>query len=312
MTVRGVLRRRLAVSQRLVRKISNAAPDDPWAGSVRLNGEPARFKDRVKKGDRIGLTHPDEASHFIPQDIPIEVIYEDDDIIAVNKQPGLVVHPTKGHVDGTVANGLMRRMEDRGESYKIRFANRLDMDTSGVLLACKNAHAQNAFARQSGAGCVRKLYIAVLDGIPNAPYGTIDAPIAPGSEGSPRRTVRADGAESRTFYRVLETYDYEKNIDGDVVCDGKEGIKTESRRAALALISITSGRTHQIRVHAAHIGCPVLGDELYGRRADDLIGRQALHAAVLRFRHPATREEITLTAPLPDDMTGCLKRLDSG
>ncbi|MDR3225038.1 MAG: RluA family pseudouridine synthase [Clostridiales Family XIII bacterium] len=324
MTARGVLRKRLGVSQRLIRKISNASVlnDGFFVGGVYLNNRTALFIDRVKEGDRIGLVYPDEVSGFVPQDISVDVLYEDDDIIAVNKQPGVVVHPTKGHVDGTIANGLMKRMLDRGERYKIRFANRLDMDTSGILLIGKNAHAQSEFARQSEAGRIRKLYFAALDGIPSRNHGHINEPIALEREGSPRRTVREGGAPSRSFYRVLERYgnsahsQYYKKItmpkkDEKNVYDASEmGIDNCMLQASLVLVSITTGRTHQIRVHMAHLGCPVLGDALYGRQAPEhIIGRQALHAAFLRFMHPKTREEITLEAPLPSDMVDCLRTL---
>jgi len=298
MTARGVLRKRLGVSQRLIRKISNApAPEDgSFTGEIRINDRPALFIDKVQEGDLVGLIYPDETSEFVPQDIPIDILYEDDDIIAVNKQPGIVVHPTKGHADGTIANGLMRRMLDLGERYKIRFANRLDMDTSGVLLIGKNAHAQSEFARQSEAGRIKKVYLAILDGIPAKDQGRIDEPIALECEGAPRRTVREDGAPSRSFYRVLDVYD-----PSDVGIDGGR------LQASLVLVNITTGRTHQIRVHMAHIGCPVLGDALYGREAPgNVIGRQALHAALLRFTHPKTRMEITIKASLPVDMAECL------
>ncbi|MDR1495491.1 MAG: RluA family pseudouridine synthase [Clostridiales Family XIII bacterium] len=315
MTVRGVLRSRLGVSRRLMSKIANAPDGDALSGGVFIGGLPARFIDRVREGDGVALLYPDEASDFIPQDIAIDVLYEDDDFLALNKQAGFVVHPTKGHADGTIANGLMKRMRDRGERYKIRFANRLDMDTSGVLLVAKNAHAQNWFAAQSDAGRAKKFYLAVLDGAPAADSGVIEAPIILEADGSPRRVVRDDGALSRTFYRILERYDY-----------GERG-------AAFALISISSGRTHQIRVHMAHIGCPVMGDTLYGSdaverrsRSDEgvaerqggcedanppLIARQALHAALLRFARPGGREETTVCAKPPLDLTSCLSALRS-
>ncbi|MDR1292622.1 MAG: RluA family pseudouridine synthase [Clostridiales Family XIII bacterium] len=308
MTARGVARGRLGVSRRLMRRIANGSEDggdSAFCGGVFINGRPARFVDRVAVGDVVGLLYPDEASGFVPENIPIDVVYEDEDILVVNKQPGLVVHPTKGHADGTIANGLMRRMEERGERYKIRFVNRLDRDTSGALLIGKNSHAQSGLARQSGADGMRKLYVAVLGGVPPEAAGHIDLPIALEAEGSPRRVVREGGAPSHTFYRILESYTF-----------------GESGRAALALISITTGRTHQIRVHMAHLGCPVMGDELYGKPAPELprgpgggpaplIGRQALHAALLRFAHPRTRAEITVCAPPPGDMVECVKSLRS-
>jgi 23S rRNA pseudouridine1911/1915/1917 synthase len=348
MTARGVASRRLGVSKRLIRKIANAAGSgdgEAFAGGVFIGGRPAFFTDRVQEGDVVGLAYPEERSDFIPQDIPIDALYEDDDILVLNKQPGVVVHPTKGHADGTIANGLMRRMAFGEERYKIRFANRLDMDTSGALIVVKNARAQSEFARQSEAGGIKKLYLAALDGVPPAERGYVDEPIALEREGAPRRVAREDGAPSHTFYRIIERYSYRPSRSpagggerGDAACaapgrgaagtTGDDGVGSVSgagvgsgeRRAALALISITTGRTHQIRVHMAHIGCPVLGDTLYGTRApslpDDrgeadapLIGRQALHAAVLRFAHPRTRAELTFRAPLPDDMVHCLRRL---
>jgi 23S rRNA pseudouridine1911/1915/1917 synthase len=280
MTVGGLLRKRRGVSTRMVRKIKHNS------GGVFVNGLPAMFKDRVNAGDLIGLSYPEESSDFICQDIPIDIIHEDDDIIVINKQPGLVVHPTKGHVDGTVANGVMTHMLKTGERYKIRFINRLDMDTSGVLLVGKNAHAQSDFTKQADEGRIEKTYRAILSGIPEPESGTINAPIGLREEGSPERCVRADGAPSITHYRVLER------------CSG----------FAYVELNIETGRTHQIRVHMASIGCPVLGDSLYGGN-NDLIKRQALHACNLSFRHPNTGEQVSYTAPIPNDMQICLAKL---
>lgn len=289
MSVRGVLHKRRGISTRLMRGIANGS------GDVSVNGVQSRFKDKVKAGDVIGLNFPEESSHFTPQDIQIDVLYEDGDIIAVNKQPGLVVHPTKGHVDGTIANGLMSRMIERGERYKIRFVNRLDMDTSGALLIGKNSHAQSDFARQGDEGKIEKLYLAIVSGCPDEAEGVIDAPIALRAEGSPERCVRDDGAPSVTRYKVVEQFRQQDDI-----------------RYSLLELSLETGRTHQIRVHLAHIGCPVLGDALYGSPASGLICRQALHAASLKFKHPVTGEPVEIDAPVPNDMEECLDSLRVG
>ena len=286
MTARGVLHKRRGVSTRLIRGISGGS------GGIFVNGVPARFKDKVKTGDVIGLNFPEESSHFTPQDIPVDVLFEDDDIIALNKQPGIVVHPTKGHPDGTIANGLTRRMMDRGERYKIRFVNRLDMYTSGALLIGKNAHAQGHFARQGDEKKIEKLYIAIVSGCPARQSGEINAPIALRSEGSPERCIREDGAPSVTRYRVIESYEMSDNM-----------------RYSLLETRLETGRTHQIRVHLASIGCPVLGDTLYGHPAPGLICRQALHAVSLKFEHPVTTEPVSIFAPVPVDMAECLDSL---
>ncbi|MDR3363797.1 MAG: RluA family pseudouridine synthase, partial [Clostridiales Family XIII bacterium] len=196
MTARGVLRRARGVSQRLFRTIAHG--EDAAGGGLFINGRPARFRDTVRAGDDIRLVFPEESSHIEPQDIPLSVLYEDDDVLVADKQPGLVVHPTKGHKDGTLANAILWHMRERGENYKPRFISRLDMDTSGVLLVGKNSHAQDSLAKQHAAGGFEKYYTAVLcgrleDDLPHA--GTIDLPIGLAQPGEPRRAVKpaADG-----------------------------------------------------------------------------------------------------------------------
>jgi 23S rRNA pseudouridine1911/1915/1917 synthase len=327
MTVKGVLRREAGVSRRLMRSIVHNAdeqhkrqhkrdgsfcvPDTkrtvPFVlpggdGGVWVNDMPARFTDRVRAGDVIGLVYPRETTYMEPEDIPLEIIYEDDDLLALNKQPGIVVHPTKGHPSGTIANGVARHMAERGEAYRPRFVNRLDMDTSGVLLIGKNAHVQNAFTAQSGRGETVKKYLVCVSGIVEADEGVIDLPIALGGEGSPRRVVREGGAESITRYRVLSRQQHKKNRPlCDALCVPYTALEA----------TLETGRTHQIRVHFAHIGHPVLGDSLYGpvpdrHSGDAPIGpaepRQVLHARSLEFSHPGTGERLIITAPLPEDI----------
>ncbi|MDR1068264.1 MAG: RluA family pseudouridine synthase [Clostridiales Family XIII bacterium] len=294
MTVRAVLRHNAGVSRRLMRSIVHDIRDAQNAGgsgSVYVNGQRSAFVCRASAGDVIGLVYPAETTHIEAEDIPLDVLYEDDDLLALNKMPGRVVHPTKGHPSGTVANGVVAHMQSRGESYKPRFVNRLDMGTSGVLLVGKNSHAQNDFTAQAGRGETVKKYLAAVDGIVANDEGVIDLPIELEAEGSPRRAVTEGGAPSVTRYRVCARLPH-----------GAGGI---SRAYTTLEVILETGRTHQIRVHFAHIGHPVLGDTLYGD-ADTVAcaPRQVLHARSLTFAHPRTGERITIEAPLPEDIAG--------
>ena len=291
--VRELLKRRLHFSSRLLRNLKKQ-------DGVFLDGKPVWMRDKGKAGQCLTVTMPEEVSHFDPEPIPVDVLYEDEDILVVNKQPGLVVHPTKGHPCHTLANGIMQYMQDRGDSYKIRFVNRLDMDTSGIVLVGKNSHAQDNLARQmagelgpgkGGSGGVEKIYYAIVKGIPEEEGGTIDLPIGKPVEDQVRRAVIPDGSPSVTHYKVAERY---------------------PRRGggySLLELKLETGRTHQIRVHLSYIGYPIVGDHLYGTDAPQWIERQALHAGGLAFRHPASREPVSFHAPLPDDMNRLIEKL---
>lgn len=279
--IKEILRRRLGFSSRLLRQIK-------VRGSVELSGAAAKLYEKGAAGDVIVAELPEETSGFTPQRIKISVLYEDDDLLIINKQPGHVVHPTKGHVDHTIANGIMQYMLDTEQSFKIRFINRLDMDTSGVLLIGKNSHCQDDFARQAAENRVEKKYIAVVRGIPEPDSGTVDAPIGLAAADHVRRQVCEDGYPSVTKYRVLERYE---------------------KGYSVVELQLLTGRTHQIRVHMAYLGHPVVGDILYGKPEDLLIERQALHAASLAFSHPVSGKAMRVEAPLPDDMRRLLEKL---
>ena len=231
-------------------------------------------------GAEIRITLPDETSGFEPQNIPLDIVYEDDDLMIINKQPGLIVHPTKGHPTGTVANALMYYMEQTGKPFKIRFINRLDMDTSGLLVVAKNSYTQNDYTKQMKENTVEKRYIGVVKGIVESDEGTIDLPIGRPDPDHVRRGVMEDGAPSVTHYKVLDRYN----------------------GYSLVELLLETGRTHQIRVHMSHIGHPVLGDWLYEGLNPLLIDRQALHAARLTFTHPMTKKRMTFEAPIPEDI----------
>lgn len=272
--IKDILKRRMGFSTRLIRKLK-------LEGGVLLNGVDSKLNVKVRTGDGIRVNFPEEKSNFEPENIPLDIVFEDEDLMIINKQPGIVVHPTKGHPYGTIANALAYLMEQREEFFKIRFVNRLDMDTSGLLIVSKNAFSQEHLQKQMKENKTVKKYLAVVDGYMESEQGTIDLPIGIIDENTVGRAVTPDGYPSVTHYR-LERY-----------------LKNDK---SLVELLLETGRTHQIRVHMSYIGHPVTGDSLYGSAQPELIGRQALHSAFLGFNHPRTEEWTEVRADLPDDM----------
>ncbi len=255
---------------------------------VLLNGAPALGWHSVKAGDTVSIDLPDETSHFEPENIPLSVVFEDDDLLIINKQPGFVCHPTKGHPAHTMANGIQKYIIDTGQSFKIRFINRLDMDTSGLLAIAKNSHSQDNITKQMAAGKVSKKYIAIVKGVMADDDGVISAPIGRPDPERVERGVIEGGHDSTTHYRVLQRFD---------------------KGFTMVELDLKTGRTHQIRVHLSHYGHPVIGDHLYGGENPLLIERQALHAFYLSFYHPVTGEFMEFTAPVPQDITDLINKI---
>lgn len=280
--IKGVLRQHFQFSARMRNKIKREK-------LVRLNGEETAGWITPKPGDIITIRLPEESSDFIPEDIPISIVYEDDSLLIINKQPGLVVHPTKGHPQHTLANGIMKYILDSKQNFKIRFMNRLDMDTSGIVAVAKNSHCQASFMKQSQAGIVEKRYLAIVKGTITEDRGSIDLPIGKPDPDRVERAVIEDGAPSLTHYQVIKRF-----------------------RAGYSLVelSLETGRTHQIRVHMAHIGHPVVSDHLYGETNPFLIERQALHARRLALMHPVTNQPLAFEAELPPDMKRLIEMLE--
>ncbi len=255
--------------------------------TVNVNGEYRKPTLDVKKGDLIEVEINEDMANFEPQNLEMGILYDDFDIIMVDKPPYMVVHPTKSHFDGTVANGVTDFIIKKGEKVKVRFVNRLDMNTSGLVIVAKNAYAHHVLSTDMSENLVEKKYIAVVKGVMQEDEGTIDAPIYRPTDDSIKRVVDERGQRSITHYKVVERLD----------------------DATVVELKLETGRTHQIRVHLAHLGYGIIGDELYGYVDENLIKRQALHAYSLKFKQPRTREDLEFKAEIPDDMKELIKKL---
>jgi 23S rRNA pseudouridine1911/1915/1917 synthase len=211
-------------------------------------------------------------------DIPIDIIYEDEGLLIVNKQPHMVVHPTRSHQDNTLANGVAYYFKNKGIKRKVRFVNRLDMNTSGIVIIAKNPYVHNQLAEQMKENSVEKYYYAIVEGVLRG-EGTINEPIVRLREEDIVRVVHPSGKESITHYRAEKTFN----------------------NMTLVKLKLITGRTHQVRVHMKHIGHPIVGDTLYGKEST-LIDRQALHCYEMKFINPLSGEDLRVTCPLPEDM----------
>lgn len=284
LTINQILRRNFNFSSRFKTKIK-------FQKLVDLNGEQTPGFIRPKAGDTILVRLPEETSDFPAEDIPVHPLYEDEDLLIIDKQPGITVHPTKGHPDHTLANGIMKYMQDTNQSFKIRFANRLDMDTSGIVIVAKNANCQNGISLQMRAQSTVKKYRAVVKGSVTEDNFTIHLPIGRPAPDEIRRCVLSkedkEAKDAITDVEVLERY-------------GEE--------YTLVQLTLKTGRTHQIRVHLSHIGHPIVGDDLYGG-ADPHMDRQALHSCYLEFTHPMTEERLKISSELPEDIRQCIDRM---
>ncbi len=263
-------------------------------GLVTVNGAPCKANQKIHAGDRIVWSVP-EAIAAEPQaeDIALNVLYEDRNMIVINKPAGLVVHPAVGNETGTLVNALLHHCTDLtgiGGEKRPGIVHRLDKDTSGVMVIAKNEMAMTELARQFKERETAKEYLTIVWGVPYGKRGTVETTI--GRHPIHRKKMAANvrnGREAVSHYEVLEAFG----------------------EAALVQIKIETGRTHQIRVHMAHIKCPVIGDTVYGRARTSSIkaDRQMLHAAKLSLNHPKTGKRMTFEAPLPNDMETLLKHL---
>jgi 23S rRNA pseudouridine1911/1915/1917 synthase len=285
LTINQILRKNYKFSARFRTKMK-------YQSLVDLNGTPTPGYIKPGVGDIVGVRLPDETSDFEPEDIPLDIIYEDDDLILVNKQPGVIVHPTKGHPEHTIANGVMKYMLDSGQSFKVRFANRIDMDTTGIIIVAKNANAQNELSSQMRKSTVVKKYYALVEGLVDKDHFLIDLPVGRPDEVSIRRAVMSEGGKNAlSEVNVIERYSSD-----------------EYGPHTLVEVTLHTGRTHQIRVHLSHIGHIIAGDSLYDG-STQLIDRQALHAYYIEFDHPMTKERVNFRTGLPEDIQAAIDKL---
>ena len=252
--------------------------------SVTVNGKYVPMHTMVCGGDIIKIELPHESNEYEAQQMGIEVLYEDFDLLVVEKPFGMVVHPTRNHLENTMLNALKYYFDENGIKSKVRFVNRLDRDTSGILIVAKNAYAHSVLTKDTSMWEMHKKYIAVVEGKLDE-SGTIRLPIIKSEDGI-RRTVDENGQECVTHYRTIKS----------------------NERASFVELELETGRTHQIRVHMSAIGHPIFGDELYGGNMD-LIERQALHCIELGFYSPRLEKEIRVKTKLHDDITELLMKL---
>lgn len=283
--IREYLKTELGLSTRLIRSASINK-------KIFVNGQVVKMNRVLILGETIRIDlEKDESQDIAPEKMDIDIVYEDEDILVVNKKPFMVVHPTKSYQSGTLANGIINYFMESNQNCIVRLVSRLDMNTSGLIIIAKNQFSHGMLSKEMSENKVEKRYLAIIHGIMKEKHGTIDQPIykPEGIENGTRRIVDERGQRSITHYKVVE----------------------EFNEASLVECKLETGRTHQIRVHLNHLGHPIYGDTLYGYGEEEeaLIKRQALHAYGLNFKSPRTGEELELRAELPEDMKELINKL---
>lgn len=278
--VSQILKNHLKLSRGEMRRIKRCA-------GLMVNDQTVRLNLLVKEGDLIRVNLQDEDDQpVIPQDISLDILFEDEHILVVNKPSNMLVHPLSYHVLNTLANGVIYHWQLQGHNNKFRAVSRLDKDTSGVILIAKSSYICHQLSVQMKNSMFRREYLAVVHNRITMDSGIIDFPIGRLCNGSLIFGVTSQGKEAVTHFTVIERFS----------C------------GSLVKLRLETGRTHQIRVHMKHFGHPLMGDDLYGGSLD-LINRQALHSWRLKFNHPVTKEHIQLEAPLPADIASLIHKL---
>ncbi len=265
------------------------------AGEITVNGRSSKPSYRVQVGDEVVVRVPIEMpAPVVPENIPLDVIYEDDALLVVNKPAGMVVHPAYGHASGTLVNAVLAhcpQIADVGGPDRAGVVHRLDKDTSGLILIAKDGVTRATLQRQFKRRQVAKTYLALVEGQMQPREGVVEAPVGRDKRQRKKMAVVRSGREARTMYRAIEYF------------------------ANYTLLEVRphTGRTHQVRVHLSWLGYPIVGDAVYGRHRQRLLrSRHFLHAARIRFSHPATSEEVEFEAPLPPKLADVLNQLRRG
>jgi RluA family pseudouridine synthase len=280
-TVQEILTGTMGISRRMIQRLTRGK-------GILVNRRPGFLARPVKAGDVVAARLAQEEDPGLePVAMELHVVHEDRDVLVLDKPPHLLVHPTSPEHVRTLSHGIAHHFMVQGVVAKVRPVHRIDRDTSGLLLVAKSGFAHQHLDRQLRERGLRREYLAFVHGLIADDEGTIDAPIGKHRLNPSLRAVRPGGEEARTRFRVRERY----------------------ADATLAEVELETGRTHQIRVHMAHLGHPVFGDRSYGAPRADLVRRQALHASRLSFVHPSTSEALTFEAPLPDDLVELQARL---
>ncbi|WP_053374650.1 RluA family pseudouridine synthase [Paenibacillus sp. FJAT-27812] len=286
-TVRTVLERQLGVSRKLLSQVKLTEH------GLTVNEVRAYTTAPVAAGDIIRVRMEREISEdILPQPIPLQIVFEDDDLLILNKPAGMIVHPTHGHYTGTLANGVVYHWQQKGERVRFRPVHRLDEETSGLVAVAKTSYVHQQLSEQMQANGFLKLYRAYVYSSPVPAEGTVDEPIDRDPAQPHIRIVTPEGYPSVTHYETISSFE---SAGGNM-------------QAAAVRLKLETGRTHQIRVHMKHIGCPLIGDKMYGPEQgaveawETVAGRQALHAEILGFTHPLTKQWMEWQAALPPEL----------
>ncbi|MBP1947222.1 RluA family pseudouridine synthase [Virgibacillus litoralis] len=273
--IREYLQRIQAFSRNVIKAIVHDG------GEISVNGSPKTVRYQLEVGDTLSVTFPKEKKgpFMIPEEIPLSIVYEDEDVLIINKQPHTATIPSNIHPSGTIANGVLFYYENHDIPYTVHIVTRLDRDTSGLLLIAKHRYSHSIMAASQKAGRINRRYHTIVEGHLQNKKGTIEAPIGRKEGSIIERTVTATGKPAITHYSVVE----------------------ESLTHSLLDVHLETGRTHQIRVHFSDLGYPIAGDDLYGASTQS-ISRQALHCYQLSFMHPLRKERMNFTIPTAHDM----------
>lgn len=254
-------------------------------GGIIVNDQRVNVRYCLKSGDELEVIFPEERreEHMKGEEIPLHIIYEDEDVLVLEKPPGMLTIPSLKQPSGTLANGLIGYYQKNNIPYTVHVVTRLDKDTSGLLLVAKHRFSHSILSKDQKSNLLNRSYYAVIEGVMEREAGTIDVPIGRKQDSIIERAVTENGQHARTHFRVIKS----------------------SRCYSLVDVKLETGRTHQIRVHLSYLGFPLAGDDLYGGGVED-ISRQALHCKSLAFTHPFTKERLEFSSTIPQEMENLL------